>query len=304
MAHELVYTSAAHGLRPGTRGFCTVAHTRGMQPRTVQLLEALSCYKSAVAPHEGRAESSPVSWSHYRAQFLGRASSVLSRVCAASPDHTSRSNKLAHHLLVGQGEQPAGGPAWLCAQEGLFLESWEDEPHLIESPRALPAGDETDCRASEWEALTGDGGHAGALASSFLRHPDHVTVLVVTPETEALSLIREALRLLPPRERWNVTFNTYFTSLPAGATCAWRCMLADSDELRELRRHPRMEILDLTRPLPEPDGDDALVRRARSGGAPPSEPTATAGPEAPAGNGFRLLAPRRINQVSLRPRGR
>ena len=112
------------------------------------------------------------------------------------------------------------------------------------------------------------------------------------------------MMLLPPRERWNVTFNTYFTSLPAGATCAWRCMLADSDELRELRRHPRMEILDLTRPLPEPDGADSLVRRARSGEAPPSEPTATAGPEAPAGNGFRLLAPRRINQVSLRPRGR
>ena len=46
MAHELIYTSAERGLRPGTRGYCTVAYTHGMMPQTLQLLEALSAYRS------------------------------------------------------------------------------------------------------------------------------------------------------------------------------------------------------------------------------------------------------------------
>ena len=35
MALELVYTSAARGLRAGTSGFCTVAMTKGMPPALV-----------------------------------------------------------------------------------------------------------------------------------------------------------------------------------------------------------------------------------------------------------------------------
>lgn len=305
MANELVYTSAVHGVRPGTRGFCTVLHTRGMSLRAVQLLEALSCYKSAYSLHDGHEQASPVSWSHYRAQFLGRSSSVLSRVCEVAPDHTARSNKLAHHLLISQSEQSAGGPAWLCSSPGLFLESWSGEPQLKEQAVELPRGDETECRAEVWEALTGDAGHAGVLASSFRRFPERITALVVTPEMDALGLIREALRLLPPSERWNVTFNTYFTSLPAGASCVWRCVLAESDELRELRRHPRVQVMDLTQALPEPPGEEALVARARSGEMPSVAPKAVggSGENKVQPNGFKLLAPRKINQINLRPRG-
>lgn len=301
MAQELIYTSAERGLRPGTRGFCTVAHTVGMTPSSIQILEAMSTYKSAFALHEESSHDMPVSWSHYRVNLLGRTSSVLSRVCATSADHTNRSNKLAHHLLIQQRERPAGGPAWVSSQEGMFCEAWEGEPHVIGTPLALPQGDEEMYRAETWESVTGDAGHAGELASSYLAYPDRITVLVFNPGMPMLELVREALRLLPSEERWQVTYNTYFTSLPAGAACVWRCCLADSDELRELRRNPKAHILDLTCALPEP-GTSRLVEMARTGAAPVAQKVRVEEPVEGKKQAFKLMPNRGINQISLRPR--
>ena len=300
MAQELIYTSAERGLRPGTRGFCTVAYTQGMLPQTIQLLEALSAYKNLYAAHESMAESSPVALSHCRGNFLGRTASILSRVGPTHADHTNRSNKLAHHLLIQQRERPLGGPAWLASQPDIFCEDWAESPHVITEPRTLPAGDEENCRAETWERLTGDAGHAGLLASSFHANPEAITVLVFTPGMDMLGLIREALRLLPVSERWNVTFSTYFTSLPAGATCAWRCCVADSEELREARRHPRTAVIDLTAPLTPVLREDRFVRLAREGGSPEVEPAEN---ENDKPLHFKLLSEKRdVNQITLRSR--
>lgn len=306
MAQELIYTSAARGLRPGTRGFCTVAHTQGMMPQSLQLLEALSTYKNAYATLEGRYLESPVSWSHCRGSFLGRTASVLSRVSAAAADHTNRSNKLAHHLLIQQRERPLGGPAWLCSQEGVFVQEWTGEPHVIGVPRELPQGDVPSLRAETWEQVAGDAGQAGVLASSFLANPERVTVLVFTAGMPMLELIGEALALLPPAERWNVTFNTYFTSLPAGSTCVWRCCLAGTDELREMQRLPRVQVMDLTGALAEPPAGNKLVELARTGRRAVPAAAEASGEKSETGkNGFKLMTPRReINQISLRPRQR
>ena len=50
MACELVYTSAPEGVIRGSYGFCVVACTRGMNPRLIATLEALSAYKP-LYPH-------------------------------------------------------------------------------------------------------------------------------------------------------------------------------------------------------------------------------------------------------------
>ena len=63
MAKELIYTSAERGLRPGTRGYCTVAHTRGMRPQTIQILEGLSAYKNLYPVHDPRTANSGTRWS-------------------------------------------------------------------------------------------------------------------------------------------------------------------------------------------------------------------------------------------------
>ncbi|MBR6058425.1 MAG: hypothetical protein IKP58_09695 [Victivallales bacterium] len=297
MAHELIYTSAERGLRPGTRGYCTVAYTRGMMPQTLQLLEALSVYKSMYGAQEAAAMTEPVSWSHYKVTLLGRTSSVLSRISPNGVDHTNRSNKLAHHILITLKERPAGGPLWLSSQDGMFIEQWEGNPRMIETPKALPQGDETDFSCNRWKELTGDAGYAGMLASTFHATPDHPVYLAYEPGMDMFGLLREAMALLPPDERWNVTYNTYFTNLPAGVTCVWRCCVADSEALRDGRRNPKAIIMDLTKELPPP-ADNDYVRRARTGEPPP----AAAPSEKEEKLKFKLLVPREINQLNMKPR--
>ena len=99
MASELIYTSAERGLRPGTRGYCTVAHTRGLAPAALQVMEALSAYKSLYGVHEEVFADNPISFSHYCSTLLGRSVSVLSRVSPVQAVYWC-SNKLAHHVLL------------------------------------------------------------------------------------------------------------------------------------------------------------------------------------------------------------
>jgi hypothetical protein len=269
MAKELIYTSAERGLRPGTRGFCTVAYTRGMRPQTVQILEGLSAYKNLYAVHDSRISLSPVAVSYYRLALMGRSIDVLSRVAPTQPDHTGRSNKMAHHVVLGSKEHVPGGPAALAGHADFFVDSWSGDPRHIEEPKVIPEDcGPTDMHAARWEELTGDAGWAGVLAHSVLGRTTSPAFLIFEPGMDILPLIREALALLPPSKRWQVTFNTYFTSLPAQATCLWRCCVPDSEALREARRNPRALTIDLTQPLASPK-ENSLVTCAREGGPPP-----------------------------------
>jgi hypothetical protein len=303
MAKELIYTSAERGLRPGTRGFCTVAYTRGMRPQTIQILEGLSVYKNLYAVHDPKITLSPVAVSYYRLALMGRTIDVLSRVSPTQPDHTGRSNKMAHHVVLGSKEHVAGGPAALASQPGFFVESWSGDPRHIEEPKVIPAEcAPSDMHAAHWEELVGDAGWAGVLAYTFLGRATSPAFLIFEPGMDILPLIGEALALLPPGKRWQVTFNTYFTSLPTQATCAWRCCVPDAEALREARRNPRVLTIDLTQPLPAPK-ENPLVRCAREGGPPPQEePSSSPKEEKSESPSFVLLRNRRVRPSQHRQR--
>ena len=153
-------------------------------------------------------------------------------------------------------------------------------------------------RAEAWEALTGDAGHAALLPQMFLEKSDRIVYIIYTPGTEMLPLISESLALLEPMRRWQVTYNTYFVSLTAGSTCAWRCCIQDSDAHREAQRDHRGVILDLTQPLPVPSGQ--LADLARNGwGKADALPLR----QEPARRGsFVVMGSRNINQLNLKPR--
>jgi hypothetical protein len=305
MASELIYTSAERGLRPGTRGYCTVAHTRGIAPALLQILEALSSYKSLYAVHEESNAENPVSFSHYRSSLLGRSVSVLSRVSPIRADHTGRSNKLAHHILLNAREYPAAGPLWLSKQPEFFLEQWDEEPHFIEMPKMVPSGDEECGKAGTWEELTGDAGYAALLPSLFQNAPRQVIYLLFSPGMPMLSLLSEAMALLPAESRWQVTYNTYFTALPAGMNCLWRCCVPEAEVLRDARRNPQTKIIDLAGQLP-PLVENALTEMARVGRPAAdsvSKPAADDKP-APAKKSFVLLPRRDVNMLSLKPHKR
>ena len=120
MTLELFSTSVPAGLEPGRSGFCTVAMTRNMPRPLVEMLESLSAYRPVFLPTDPRAGDNPVAVAHLRVPVAGRTFPVLSRVCFAGQDYTSRSNRFAHHVVLEAGRPPparrpglAGRPARL-----------------------------------------------------------------------------------------------------------------------------------------------------------------------------------------------
>lgn len=168
MSQELHYTSVPRGLKPGSRGFCTVGLTAHMPGPLVERLEALSGYQPVFPPHDPSAALNPIVFSHLRLTIGGKVMNVLSRIGPAGLDYSGRPNKYAHHVVLEGSERPEGGPAWLLSQTGFMQSEWDGEPREFSIGRVPPQGDRPAGLARAWQALTGDGGWAGVLAESFL----------------------------------------------------------------------------------------------------------------------------------------
>ena len=271
MSAELINTSAPAGVHPGASGFCTVAMTRGMPPAAEERLTLLCGYRWLIPPGEAGAQNNPVSWGHYRVMIGGRVLSVLSRVCNAEFDYSRRSNRLAHHVVVEPSEQAEAGPVWVMTRPGVMRASWIGTPMLFDEGPDIPAGTASARICQAWASATGDAGWAGFLAQTFVSDPAKVAWIIYPPTLAALPLIDEAVNLLPPTLRWQVTFNTYFTDLPAGVGCSWRCCVAGTRAADEARRQGGAGLLiDLTQSLPLV-ADSPYVFAARNGTAVESE---------------------------------
>src|SRR4051794_30680811 len=245
MSHELLYTSAPRGLRPGTNGYCPVAATRGLPGGLGQQLERLSDYRPLFDPAGPGANRNPVALSHLRVSGSGKTYSVLSRICPAGVDHTQRGIFFAHHVALEPAELPPAGPAWLLAQPGFLAKRWDGQVRELPAGRQPPAGTGPAgvCRA--WKQATGDAGWAGVLAESFLDHPERPVYLLYPLGLDLLPLLAEALALLPPDQRWRVTFSTFYVSVPPDVGCAWRCLPAEAPAASRARATPGALVLDL-----------------------------------------------------------
>ena len=269
MGSELIYTSAPHGLKAGSRGFCTVAFTEGMPPNYVPLCESLSGYRHLYAAQHDKYHKNPPSYSHYAFSIGGQHLSVLSRVASCALDYSGRTNKLAHHVIIDRSERQPCGPAALMSMSGFFEKAWDREPHVLKKSKAVPKPAVLPVfRAPTWEQVAGDAGWAGVLAEHAMKEDAPPAYIVYPPKLTddtpdiLLQLMTEALVWLPPQARWRVTFNTCFWVLPRGTECRWRCCLTDSEGLKVARRTRGALVLDLSKPLGAcPDG--RLVRCAR-----------------------------------------
>ncbi len=246
MATELIYTSAPAGLKPGTYGFCVVACTRGLKESYATALQSLSGYRRLFSPESGRERQNPVVYANYVVEIGGVPTRVLSRVGDAGYDYSNRTNKIAHHLILSNSELASAGPAALFAVPNLFVERWNSKPTYIEQEKKIPTPTEAPLRGSYWKELTGDSEWARALAATV--STDRSVLLIVRPDCDVLRLYREALELLPPRQRWNATFSTYFTSVPPGVRCQWKAVITGSPEEEQLRARRDTLVVDLTDP--------------------------------------------------------
>jgi|GEM_PF-1461584 len=241
MAYELFYTSAPKGLRPLTSGICTVGMTRGFPGPFIPRLEALSGYRP---PFEGALLSDcPIAYSHWIIEAAGVTRHILASVRATKPDHTLRSNKLAHYLLLRESELSKMGPAWILFQPGVMSSEWFGEPREFETEMILPEKNTTDCvRCDAWEKLTGDAGWAGVIANSAMLDSTVPCSIVYPKGTEVLQLVHEALLLIPPEWRWRVTFSTYFMDPFAGLRCAWRFCMDGTPAASAARQSPGLTV--------------------------------------------------------------
>ncbi len=267
MIKELIYTSAVKGLKPGTGGYCTVAHTRGMSKSMIRVLESLSSYNYPTQNQTSQMSHKPAAISHCRAEGQLGFASILSRVGVSGGEHTNRDNILAHHLVIDSNDRPGCDPARLAA-EPIFYTTWDQPPVLLEprpadtlpDPRSQPAN----LYACNWEKITGDPGWAGFLTHHFNSYPGRPVSVIYEPGMEVLPLLTESLALIPPEKQWLVTFSTYFTNLPAGISCLWRCRPPGSRQI-----NTATPFLDLSKSLGEPPACRE-VEAARRGLTPPS----------------------------------
>jgi len=265
VALELIHTSASSGLHAGTSGFCTVAMTTGLPASLEERLVALGGFRPAPGD-----DDPPPSFSHLRMDIGGRTWSVLTAVRIAPPDHSGRANKLAHHLALQQDDLVDAGPAWLLRQPGVVVERFEGPPRWIPEPRAMPrTGPVAPRRCDAWANATADAGWAGSLANSFLLDPSRVSCIVHGRDCDPLELIDEAISLLPPEQRWRVTFATHFQHAVAGAPCAWRFCLRGTAAAQEASRSATALYLDVdeAKRTGERPGQGKYTELARSGHA-------------------------------------
>jgi len=263
MAQELIYTSVPKGLKVGSDGYCTVAYTDGMPANVVKLLESFSDY-SFLDLNDPNLDLSPVSFRHYKHNIGAQTFNIISRVAFSGFDYTRRSNKLAHHIVLSPGECCSGGPAWMCSQN-VFDKEWDDDPDVIDHEKSVPKGEDDLRELTTWKELATYTEWAGKLAETYLNNPDRPSYIVYKLEyaDKMLSLIREALKLIPEKKRWRVTFNTYFSGA-RNTECNWRCCLSGASVLSKARAVPGTLIIDLTSDLSQPEGGD-LVKIAGKG---------------------------------------
>ena len=214
MSFQLVYTSAAELLEPGTSGYGVVACSVAMPKLLCDRLVSLSELKEPVNVGIIGPQYS------YRLVAMGaRRFHVFTCTRRAGADYTGRGCYLSHHFVLTDEEAaamatnplhptPAGLALALCAI-GYWLERWEGRPQYLETePGLTPASFPPSEGQPTWVACAGRADCAKLLAAPPY---DAECLLTLPPETRsetALALLHEADALAPQRG-WGRTFTTY-----------------------------------------------------------------------------------------------
>ena len=261
MIQELISTSAPRCLN-GNAGFGIVAQTRGMAANVSQAVNALSGYTHVAAPGSGK---NPVVYLHAIRRTGGMLRHIVSRIADCGNDYSGRSNRIAHHWIIEEEDVRllSGGPGVLHAQN-TFHASWKGRYGEL-PPRKLIAADISMEKCTVWEQLTGDAGWGGIVAERAEKGDPISIIFTSEHNSENLrTLLSEALALLPPQVRWNVTFSTYYMKSheSSGDKIQLKCFLAGSEEAAFVRQSPNTLVIDLREQLP-PAPAGKYVEQAR-----------------------------------------
>jgi hypothetical protein len=268
LIQELLYTShEGRGLRQGGGGgFCTVLSTEGMASNLAAALEKLSGYKHPFDIHDSRSQQNPVNFRHAIIRVGGKSYHVLSRIADLRGEHTGRSNKLAHHVVLSQSDVVQGGPTRLLRHAGFCRERWDGKVELVHAVpnSSIPNDDMSPTICQHWQSVGGDAGLAGHVADQLLLRPNPAISIIFPLGADTLSLADEVFSVLPRSKRWVVTFSTYYASAPPISSCHLRFVLDGTSDAEQLRRDHRQTVIDLINP-PTISVISDRVAAARSG---------------------------------------
>lgn len=266
MSVELLYTSAPNGLKQGSRGFCTVLSTQGMPVNLASRLELLSGYRHIFPPQDAQANLNPVAWSHVSLTMAGQVTSILSRIAAYGVDYSGRTNKLAHHVVVGPSERIAAGPAWLLQSPGLMRSEWGGVCETPASGPPIVQANQSARVCETWKSLTGDAGWGGVVAEALVAPAGKPLWVIyrLDQQRSLLELMNESIALLPESQRWQATFSTYYTNLPPEVDCKVRFVVEGTEEASKLASRGSSILLSPGIPLASAS---AFVESARTGAA-------------------------------------
>ena len=214
MSFQLVYTSAAELLEPGTSGYgvvaCSVAMPKLLCDRLVslsELKEPVDC--GIIGPQYS-----------YRLVSMGsHVFHVFTCTSRAGADYTGRACYLSHHFVLSAEEAAAmaanplhptpAGLVLALRKIGYWAERWERRPQYFETePGLTPAAFPSAEGQPTWAACTGNAACARLLAAPPY---DAECLLTLPPETRAetaLELLHESDSLAEQRG-WGRTFTTY-----------------------------------------------------------------------------------------------
>ncbi len=264
MAQELIYTSFPKGVKPGVSGFCTVAVSPDMAPNMISRLEGLSGYRHLFMPGTPEADMNPPNWSHVVINVGNTESHVIYRVADAGLDYTGRSNKLAHFIVLDKKDQAPCGPAAMLTTPGLIDLTFDQQVGTRAFTRQIPRQLISPRPCLAWRQTAGDPGWAGELAQT--AWTGRYACIVYQPGMNVLALIQEAMALLPPERRWKTTFSTYYSKLPTGIDCQWRCVAAGTPEAAQaIAEVGAGLVIDLSNGALAPAADSPAVAAARAG---------------------------------------
>jgi len=230
----------------GNAGFGIVAQTSGTAQNVSLAVDVLSGYTHVAPPGN---PSNPVIYLHAVRRTGGVQRHIISRVADCGNDYSGRSNRIAHHWVIEEGDVRTlpGGPGVLVAQN-IFRSNWNEKPAELPQ-KQITAPDVSPKKCTAWERLVGDAGWGGIVAE---RAEKGDPINIVFPPgysgDNLRALIGEALALLPPPMRWRVTFSTYFISSQeaSGDKVQIKCFLAGTEAVPM----PNTLLIDLRQRLP------------------------------------------------------
>ena len=136
---ELIHTSAQRGLDGARPGYAVVAATVGITPELSASLEG----GSAVAVQRIAAQVDPEPFAVYRIWSPAPRMVSLSRIVPIAADYSGRPARLAHHVVLSQGEASGPTAAALLLDPSTFRSAWAGDPRQLPARAApLPAGPE------------------------------------------------------------------------------------------------------------------------------------------------------------------